>query len=268
MCYSKEVSLVVAGILIIAAFFLWYFYVHKQKKEHLVNFFRYTILAYLCIAGHQLFEFISIATGNDIIYRLGLIISISTMYFLMKSLESLTGYDFKSWILIPVIAVLGVYLFTIPMVWEDVRFWVSGYSHSVWAVAWMGLFMFWNACVFYVVKKTKKGAKKKALEEYALDSLDISFILAFLYFTLFLLGSGYSAYQDSPSIWCVFFVVQVIFAPHLAVVVTRNFSKKPKQKKVSWKVWIILVVLVVLLLTVLTLLMPYYSDLATKFVFR
>ena len=111
MCYSKEVSLIAALIIFAVCAYSYYKYVYKpehSKKvssniKHLRPFYQNVIFGFLCIGGHQLSEFISIATGNELIYKIGLVISISAMYFFMKSLQELTHYSFYGVFFIPII---------------------------------------------------------------------------------------------------------------------------------------------------------------------
>ena len=99
MCYSKEVSLVVGSVIASGCGYSWWKYVYKSTKgrlkkaftnKRLISFFKYVIIGLLCIGGHQLMEFLAIETGSQLIYKLGLIVSISSMYFLIRSLEVLS----------------------------------------------------------------------------------------------------------------------------------------------------------------------------------
>ena len=94
MCYSKEVSLITGLIILASCAYLYYKYVHKQSKTHLKPFFQNVLFGFLCIGFHQFSKFVAISTGSELIYKIGLIVSISAMYFFMQSLQKLTHYSF------------------------------------------------------------------------------------------------------------------------------------------------------------------------------
>lgn len=279
MCYSKEVSLIAALIIFAFCGYAYYKYIYKPNHtkntnpnlKHLKPFFQNVIFGFLCIGGHQLSEFISIATGNEIIYKIGLVISISAMYFFMKSLQELTHYSFYGVFFIPIIILVATHIFLSPVIFQDYKFWVRGNLNLVWSTLWITLFFYWNLCVFYLILKSRK-LKKKALEFYPLETLDISFLLTILYagILIYIDNSNINVIMDTPSIWCTFFVVQVLFLPHLFKNITKHYKVKIKEPvhHVSLKVQIILIILSLLVLVLFYTLVPYFSDIIVKFVFR
>ncbi len=93
MCYSKEVQLITALIVIFFSIFYYLYYSYKYKnseKKWIKPFLRVSVMGALCLGLHQFFEFLTLVTNNLLVYKIGLIISICTMYFLLRSLEILT----------------------------------------------------------------------------------------------------------------------------------------------------------------------------------
>ncbi|MBT4121127.1 MAG: hypothetical protein HOA57_03410 [Candidatus Magasanikbacteria bacterium] len=221
MCYSKEVSLVVGSVIASGCSYSWWKYVWGSTKtkikkaladKRLISFFRYIIIGYACIAGHQLMEFFAIYTGSNIVYKIGLITSISAMYFFMKGLEILTKINFGSKIFVVIIALVGLGMFLNDMTFENYHFWVRGHSHIIWASAWMILFIYWNVCVFYVRKISPVHENKRLLLWATFAILNISFLLSlgYAFLSAFINKAGivcsrdiltsFNVLQDSPSV--------------------------------------------------------------------
>lgn len=255
MCYSKEVTLTASIIIFSLCAYYYYKYVYKTynaKKasadiKHLKPFFINVILAFLCIGGFNFLEFLSIATGNEIIFKIGLIVSISSMYFLIKSLEKLTHNSFYSVFFIPIILGVAIHIFSAPAVFLNVKFWVrAGENTLLWATVWITLFFHWNLCAFYLILKSKP-LKKKILGIYVFETLVISYLLAVGYggIAVFFNKSLVDSIKDVPSIWCVFFVVQILFLPHLFKIITKYYKANIKEATytVSLKEKIILLII-------------------------
>ncbi len=258
MCYSKEVSLAVGGTLFAASAYTWWRYGRADAASasepaarsdadagaprdqaaatarRLAPFFRSVIAGHLCIGVHQLGEFLAITTGQQAIYKLGLIASISCMFFLMRSLQQLTGARYGAPAFAIIIAVIGAEMFTRSMPFSDERFFVRGEAHFLWGAAWLALFTYWNLCIEHARRRSRTLGNRRLLRRYAWLSLNASFVLAFLYSFAaafshdFLpeepalacvgLGSaavGHSLIRDTPSIWCVFSGAQALCLPAL-----------------------------------------------------
>jgi len=255
MCYSKEVQLITAGIIIIVSLF-YYFVYRKQysKKTWLKSFLDYVILGFLAIGVHQLFEFIALVTENQIIYKFGLLISISSIYFFMRSLEVMTNKRFGSKLFLVVITLVGIHMFLIPMKFEAFSFYLRAYSNSVWAKAWLLLFIYWNICGFLSIKSLDK--QKRTILFYLLATLDVSFILSLIYV---LVGNVYFSVDscfDSPSIWCTFFVVQTLFLPFFLSTFQKNFKRPGKLTKVPIKTILLISFAAILILVTIS----YFSS--------
>ena len=243
MCYSKEVSLVAASLVTLSCTYSWIKYVgwHIWKSTmKLSPVFKYAILGYFCLAGHQFFEFLAIHTGEQIIYKLGLIISILSMYLFMRSLESLTKLSFGSKVFALLIALVGLEMFTRNMIFEDMHFWVRGESHFLWASVWFALFIYWNVSIFYTRKISTSKIDKKLLLYYGLFLLNISFLLSLAYAyaaTFYFKGTcfpgldcTFDVVTDSTSIWCAFAVIQAFLIPVLFHMMKDDYNLKAKLK--------------------------------------
>jgi len=274
MCYSKEVSLAVSLALFLASALFWYYFISKGKRneKYLHPFYKNVLFAFLCIGGHQFSEFLSILTGNELIYKIGLIMSISSMYFLMRSLQYLTHYSFNGYLFVPIIFGLSLNILTTPMTFENFNFWVRGHSHLIWVTFWILLFIYWNICILYMIIKSKKLNAKKSLKLFALESIDISFLLTviFAYFLIYMDTNSFNSFKDIPSIWCTFFVVQILFIPHLFnnVKTYLRTTKTQSLHQISLKTQLLLIVFTAVVFIFFSYFAPFFSDIILKFTFR
>lgn len=234
MCYSKEVSLLASVIIGTGSTINWFTYkvqaACSHAKHKLTPFFRDCTLGIGCIGMHQLFEFLSISSGNIIVYKIGLIWSISCIYFLMRSLEELVNLKLGSRVFLWIIALLSIEIFLQPMSFEGVHFYVRGHATVIWSAVWMALFIYWNAAALYCRTLMRSPANKKLLLMYLICVLDFSFFLSMMYaysaalvqqhslnvLSLFCtvgmqnVMTGFQVVQDSPSVWCIFASIQVV----------------------------------------------------------
>ena len=239
MCYTKEVSLVTSGVIFTSTIFTWVKYYLGKANAKIRNldprvhgFIKYTIIGFALIGGHQLFEFLSIWSGSQIVYKIGLLISISYTYFLLLALEKLTRRAFGSQLYPVVIAALGVYMFNTNMTFSEAHFYVRGNSHLVWSLTWMILFIYWNLCVVTVAVQLRDKFNRRLLFLYPWVFTNFSYLLmlGYVFMAYAYLGSpviasvitcagladtlkDYSFQKDIASIWCAFAAVAVIFIP-------------------------------------------------------
>jgi len=254
MCYSKEVSLISGSIIAASSgFAYWKYVLHRARnkiKKELVPAFLAIILGIAFIGLHQFFEFFAILTGDQIIYKIGLIFSIFAMYFWLRSLEKLTNTKLWSWVGLIVIGAVAIDMFSRNMVFENVRFWVRGYSHAPWVYSWLALFVYWNVAIVYFRKVAGSRLNRKVLFWYGLAVVNLTFILSVVYVyggtlvqqssTLSSLFGGYSGLpgvyqgfsiiQDLPSIWCVFAVLQAITILVFLSYANRSYKIKSSAK--------------------------------------
>ncbi len=270
MCYSKEVQLATGATISIVSIFYYFFYslkYHALEKKWLMPFLQYIILAFLCIGGHQIFEFLSLITQNQIIYKIGLIISILSMYFFLRSLEVILNRNLHSKIALVIIGLVAVHAFLIEMPFGPYSFYVRHNSAFIWASVWMFLFIYFHICAFSGHKLLKDDNSKKAILFYFLAVLDVSFILSVCY-TFF----GYTKFSvnvctDSPSIWCTFFVVQIFSLPFFLSTIPRILEVPEKKTIQTLKETLLYFIVSLAILLVLISALPFFKCLSLKFVF-
>ena len=270
MCYSKEVQLITESIILLSCLF-YYIYFSKifsgYKKQWLNPFLNNVILVFLCIGFHQFFEFLSLVTNSQVIYKLGLIISISSMYFVLRSLEVLTNRNFHSKISLFIILAAALYNIFIPMSFASFSFYVRHYSGFVWASLWMLLFIYWHICSIISANSLKDSSSKKAILYYMMCIADISFILSLIYILFGYFTYSVNVCYDSPSIWCTFFVIQSFFIPFFLSSLPAIF-KRPKilvSDTIRKTVFLLLISAAILIVLILTF--PFFGCLTWKFVF-
>jgi hypothetical protein len=203
-----------------------------QADAALTPFSRDVILGIFCIGLHQFGEFLSIATENEWVYKAGLVASASCMFFLMRSLETLIGRRLGSRAFLALIGALSVQIALKPMTFENMHFWVRGYSHLVWSGVWMAMFLYWNMSVLFVRARMPSEGNRRLLLTYPFWVLNASWVLSVIYAfacTIFqhsfaasasfsVLGPDsamrvFQIVQDMPSIWCSFVVLQSFLLP-------------------------------------------------------
>jgi len=230
-------------------------------------FVKYALLGFLCVGGHQIFEFLSLSTGNQIVYKIGLIISISSMYFALRSLEVLTNENVHSKIALVVIALVAVHAFSVDLSFNPYQFYLQHNSVFVWASAWMILFFYFHICVLRSRKLLKDDHPKRAMVSYLLATLDVSFILSLIYVVWGYTKHSVNVCTDAPSIWCTFFVVQILVLPWLFSKLSKMVHR-PKLKTVkSWKETVYNMLISITLLLIFISILPFFHCLTLKFVF-
>jgi hypothetical protein len=270
MCYSKEVQLITAILILSFSLFYYFFYKKKYqttKKAWLIPFLNNIILAFICIGGHQLFEFLSLVTNDQIIYKIGLIISISSMYFLLRSLEVLSNKNIYSKYSLILILFVAIHAFLVPMEFNEVSFHLEHSSAFIWAAMWMLLFIYWIVCALYILSTIKDDKSKKIIVYYLLSVSGTSFIISLIY-TIW----GYFQYSvnvctQSPSIWCTFFVIQALVLPFFLSTFYLLFKRPIKEKKSSFKKTILFLLISGLVLLLLIIILPFFKCLTWKYIF-
>lgn len=275
MCYSKEVSLTVAIIIFIFCATYYYRYVIRPKKSakqsELSPVFTNVLLAFLFTGFHQFSEFLSILTGNEIVYKIGLFLSLWIMYFLMMALEKLTNHSFKTKYLIPIIILVSIHMFYVPMSFENMRFWVRGHSHFVWAAAWIGFFFYWNVCIFYMLIRWRK-IKDRLLDWPYIILINFSFMVTVMYVVMTLVSGpfGFKVFQDFPSIWCTLLVVQMPLLPFVFNFISKQYRKRGKEpiKHLKIQTQILLILIALFLLALYIIIFIPFSDTPAVLLYR
>lgn len=270
MCYNKEVQLLTGSIILLSCLFYYLFYrikFEKFKLPWLLSFLRYTVLAFVLIGFHQIFEFLSLVTGNQVIYKLGLLSSIMVMYFALRSFEVLANKKVYSWLALLIIGGVIFHLFIVPVSFTGTSFYVQHRSTFFWDAAWLVLFGYWHLCVWQQRKELKDDSSKKMLIIYLLAGTDIAFLLSVIYVLFGYFSFGINVCYDSPSIWCTFMVLQALFVPIFLSVLPSLFNRPRKQtilpiKKVLFYLFLSLFTVILLALT-----LPFFECFSWKFVF-
>jgi len=270
MCYSKEIQLITGTTILGSSFFYYIFYSIKYQaiqKKWLLPFLKNIIIAFTFIGGHQLFEFLSLVTNNQFIYKIGLVLSISSMYFFIRSLEVILNRNLRSRLALVVIGIVAIHAFLVEMSFESYSFYLKHNSAFIWASAWMLLFIYFHICALKGRKFIKNNTSKKAIITYLLATLDISFILAVVY-TLW----GYSQFSvnvctDSPSIWCTFYVIQIFALPLFLSAVPKILEVPKKKSCQTIKETFLYLLISVTILGLLIATLPFFKCLSLKFVF-
>lgn len=270
MCYSQEVQLITAVIILVSCLFYYWFYSKRyanSKEKWLKSFLNNVVLGFACIGIHQFCEFLSLVTNNQIIYKIGLIVSISSMYFFLRSLEILINQKLYSKLVWVIILGIAIHTLMVPMDFTSKSFYLQHNSVFFWAVAYLLLFIYWNICALRSYPQLKDQHSKKTLLIYLLATIDVSFILSAIYILLGYFYLSVNVCTDSPSIWCTFFVIQAGLVPILLSRLPRlfNISKNPIKMPVKKIISMLLISLLVLITLILTL--PFFKCLTWKFVF-
>ena len=270
MCYSKEVQLATgATILSVSAYYYLSFSYkyHALQKKWLSPFLRNVLMGFALIGGHQLFEFLSLVTQSQIVYKTGLILSISSMYFFLRSLEVILNRNLRSKMALWVVGAVAIHAFAVEMSFEPYSFFLKHNSAFLWASAWMLLFVHFHICAIRGRRLLKDDSSKKAILAYLFATLDLSFILSAAY-TLW----GYSQFSlnvcaASPSIWCTFTVVQAFALPVFLSAIPRILDVPERATSQTIKETLIYIGFSIVILAVLISTLPFFNCLSLKFVF-
>jgi len=270
MCYSKEVQLITSIIILASALFYYFYYSRKyqnSKMKWLSPFLKSSMLVFLFIGLHQFFEFLSLVTNNVLIYKVGLIISICAVYFLLRSLENLSNKKIHSWIAIIPIIFISLQIIFSPMNFAEASFYLKHNSAFFWAAAWLFLFLYWHVCAFKIYSEIKDNKSKKTLIIYLLTIADVSFILSAIFVFVGYFFFSVNVCTDSPSIWCTFYAIQSFLIPILFFRLGKSFNRNNKPTKITTKQTIIYLIISLLILILLILTLPLFNCLTWKFIF-
>ena len=270
MCYSAEVQLATSLLIF---FFMGYYYIKYHRKYFSLRskwedkFTKFILFAMFLIGAHQFFEFLSIVTENMIIYKVGLILSISSMYFFLRSFEVLVNKKVHGGIAIFVIVLTAIHLFISDMSFSANSFFVQHNSAFIWAVAWMFLFIYFHVVALREYLTTKDKKEGHELIIFFLMITDISFVISLVYSFFAYLVYGANICTDAPSIWCTFFVIQILFVPLLLSKLHNSFNRRKKVKLQSAKSMFITLIIALIILALLFLIIPFFDCLTWKYVF-
>jgi len=269
MCYSKEVQLITALLLIVGSSVYYLYFRKKYHTDRLhwtSSFALYLYLAGLAIGMHQLFEFLSLITNNQTIYKIGLLSSILFPYFLIKNLESLVNRKLHSWIALIIILGVAIHLFLVDMTFSSYHFHLRHNNVFIWVFFWFLIFFYWHVCAIKAIKKLNNKTKK-AIYYYFIATTDFSLLVAVIYSIIGYFRWGVNFCTDAPSIWCTFAVMQLILFPFLIRKIYQMIKRPRKQYKQTVIETIINYLIALVILIILTALLPFFNCLTWKFVF-
>ncbi|MFT4308892.1 MAG: hypothetical protein ACMXYL_00185 [Candidatus Woesearchaeota archaeon] len=268
MCYSLEVQLLTSLIIIASAVSYYYYYKNKFRDKEVwkSQFLAYCMMVFFFIGLHQFFEFLSLLTYNQWVYKTGLIISICSVYFLLRSLESLSKKNVYSWIALIIIVIVSAHILFSNMVFSEGPFYLSHESAFFWALSWMFLFVYWHVWSFRIYLELKDYSKRTILV-YLLVLADISFILSTIYVVLGHFYFGVNVCTDAPSIWCTFYAIQVFFVPLLMNRIDKFKPSNHSKKKYSERTLVINLIIALFIIGLLLTILPFFDCLTWKYVF-
>lgn len=226
-----------------------------------------TTAAFMLIGLHQFFEFLSLVTNNQIMYKIGLIISICAVYFFLRSLEVLSNKKIHSWIALLIISLVLIHMIFTSMDFAASSFYLQHNSAFWWAAAWLFLFIYWQVCAFRIYSQIKDDQSRKTILIYLLAIADISFILSVIYVITGHFVFSVNVCTDAPSIWCTFYVIQSFVIPLLFLRLPHLFERRKKAIVESWKKTVGYLALSLLILIALALTLPLFRCLTWKLVF-
>jgi hypothetical protein len=269
MCYSKEVQLASGTAIVLFSLYYYIYYTLKyeaEQKKWLQPFLNYLIFAFILIGGHQIFEFLSLLTNNQIIYKVGLMLSMTGMQFFLFSLEKLYNRSFHSKYFLIGVALVALHMFSVDMEFSANSFHLSHKSVFFWASYYILMFIYFHFCAF-LERNSLKNFSKKTVLLYVFAVLDLSFVMSVIY-TLW----GYSRYKvnvctDSPSIWCTFYVIQILILPTFLALLPKLLKSKPNKKIISFKKGLVYFFSSLIILLILISILPFFDCLSMKYVF-
>lgn len=270
MCYSKEVQLTTGVTIGLFSFFYYIYYSIKYQaiqKQWLLPFLKNIIFGFACIGGHQLFEYLSLLTNNQIVYKVGLILSISSMYFFIRSLEVILNRNLRSKMALVVIALVAIHAFLVTMSFEPQSFYLKHNSTFIWGSAWMLLFIYFHICALKGRRLLKDEGSKKVILTFLLATLDISFIISTIYVIWGYFKFSVNVCTDSPSIWCTFYVVQIIALPIFLSAVPRILNAPENKTTQTLNQTVLYLIVSIVILGILISTLPFFKCLTLKFVF-
>ncbi len=238
MNYAEKVQLI-SGLVIWAGALIGYLgasiYYKKINRKDLVPFLRYLMIAGFMIGTHQVFEFLSLYTGNDLIYKIGLLISLSAMIVYLISLEKLYNRNLYAKFFSVFVAFIAIYLFTKPVEFTVVDFHLEHHSIFLWSLIWFVLFMYWNICILFEQKNVKTYISKSLVVMYLLTSMTISFLVSVGYSLWNHYVNDIDICTTYPSVWCTFGVIQVLFLPFFLYILPKRMQKLPPKTNLPKK---------------------------------
>lgn len=234
MCYSKEVQLATWSAMLLFSTYYYFlyssFYSEDENNKWLIPFLNNSLIAFWLIWFHQIFEFLSLVTNSQLIYKSGLIISITAMYFLIRSLEKLVNRNFHSIISLVIVWVVAIQIIMHPgMYFQSYNFYLQHNSVFIWGSVYILLFVYFHICAIRWYKYIWNNNSRKIIITYFLSLVDTSFIFSLIYTAWWYYQYWMNMCSHMPSIWCTFQVIQALMLPFFLWLLPRIIKIQPKK---------------------------------------
>lgn len=238
MNYAEKVQLMI-GLVIWVGALIGYLsasiYYKKINREELIPFLKYLMIAGSMIGTHQVFEFLSLVTESAIVYKIGLLISLTGMIFYLVSLEKFYNRDLHVKKLSIAVIIVAIYLFLKPVEFTIFDFHLEHHSIFLWSLVWFVLFVYWNICILFEQKNVGQYISKSLAWMYMLFSMTISFLVAAGYSIASHYNYGVDICITYPSVWCTFGVLQCLVLPFFLYLLPKKMKKLPPKTQLSKK---------------------------------
>ncbi len=254
----------VTSLIILVSALAYYLYYSRKYKDRKLSFLKNTTAIFVCVGLHQFLEFLTLITSNIWIYKIGLIISLSSTYFLLRSLEVLSNKKLHSKLAVLVILIIALQILISPLDFGEGSFYLKHNSAFIWAAAWFLLFVYWHICAVKIYRGINDKSKK-TLIIYLLTVVDVSFFLSALYVLIGYFFFSVNVCTDAPSIWCTFFVVQSLLIPILFF--RLPLFKRNRSSTITFRQTIIFLLIALIIVIVLASTLPLFNCLTWKLVF-
>lgn len=251
-----------------------------QRSKRLRGFLINAIIAYACIGGHQVGEFFAIWSGDQTIYKLGLISSIMSIFFGARAIEKLTKQSIGSWLVLGAIGLVSLDIMLTTFDFSNRHFWIRGENHYNWSTAWFTLWVYVIISGLYLSRFYQTATNKKLLRWAFIGVMNVSFIFSMFYAVLGNLSTAYVACtqdlfagfvfgKDFPSIWCTFSAIQAPFVYLGLRAFVNNYDVKDAEIKPAmgfWKRTIIFALLTLAIMVLLKQAVPLVFEVSLKMI--
>ncbi len=239
MTYTEKIQLFTGLIILFVAsagYYVAKLYYIKKHRINLQSFLKIYMFAGLLIGTHQVFEFLSLHYQSQIIYKVGLLISLSGMIFYGISLETLYNKNFYFKQLgFAGLFISAVYLFNKDTIFDTLNFHLTHYSIFIWTLIWLFLLIYWNICIVFGKQNLKKYISKSVMMMYPLFTMMISFFISLSYSVYSYFKQQENICTNFPSIWCTLAFLQIIFIPVFLIQLPKQYAKQPPASFLSIK---------------------------------
>ncbi len=239
-------------------------YYIKKNRLDLLPFLKYYMLAGFLIGMHQIFEFLSLFFQNSIIYKIGLLISLSGMIIYGISLEKLYNKNFY----LQKLGIIGlmistIYLFSKQVAFTTLNFHLTHHSIFLWTFIWLFLLIYWNICILFGREKIKLSLAIL----YPLLTMMLSFFISIGYSLFAYFSTSENICTNFPSVWCTFAVLQIFFIPIFLILLPKMYPRIPSKSKFHTKQFLFYLVFSILVTIFILFLLSKTGCFNLQFIF-